>query len=268
MSEEFQGLVSDAKIETPTPAASEPEISHLEKPAAPAATVNTGTDQWIQTVSSTLYQDGKPNYEMLPEKYWKDGAPDLSSALKARAELEKAFSRGDHKAPAEYDIAFATQAGIPEDDPLLGSFKSWAKENGISQDAFAKLASNYIDMQREISQSVAINVEREKQALGPNADKVIEEMVGWAQNLVRKGIWSADDFEEFKIMGGTARGVNALMKVREYYGDMQRIPIDVASVTDRPSREDLQAMVGDPRYQSDPAYRRKVERMFEEAFAE
>jgi hypothetical protein len=85
-------------------------------------------------------------------------------------------------------------------------------------------------------------------------------MVDWARGLVNKGVWSKDDFEEFKIMGGTARGITALMKIRESYEG--RVPIQSAPLEGTPSKEELYAMVGDPKYKTDPAYRQKVERMF------
>ena len=213
-----EGLIGDASATTEADKVDpNAAVAHRADDSAPASTETKGQDTaaWMASVTKTLYvDDGKPNYEMLPEKYWKDGVPDLPSAMKARAELEKAFSRGDHKAPAEYDVGFAKEAGVPDDDPLLGSFKSWAKEQGISQDAFTKLATNYIEMQKQQMQAVQVNVEAERAKLGPNADKVIGEMVTWGQQMVKKGIWSNDDFDEFKIMGGTARGLNALMKVR------------------------------------------------------
>jgi hypothetical protein len=266
------GLIGDASAQVEEPkTAEQTDVSHRAADPAQAQQVNPASQQsaaWVDGLSKSLYVDGKPNFEALPEKYWKDGNPDIGSALKARAELEKAFSRGDHKAPAEYDVSFAKEAGIPDDDALLGTFKGWAKENGISQDAFKKLAASYIEMQQQAAKQFQINVEAEKQKLGPNADKIIGEMVGWGQNMVRKGIWSADDFEEFKVMGGTARGINALMKVREFYGDMQRIPVDTASVGDQPSRDELNQMVADPRYQSDPAFRSKVEKLFERMYSE
>lgn len=266
------GLIGDASATTEEPkTADNTEVSHRATETAQGQDTNKASADsaaWVEGLSKSLYLDGKPNFEALPEKYWKDGSPDIGSALKARAELEKAFSRGEHKAPAEYDIGFAKEAGIAEDDQLLGAFKGWAKENGVSQDAFKKLASSYIEMQQAAAKQFQINVEAEKQKLGPNADKIVGEMVGWGQQMVRKGIWSADDFEEFKIMGGTARGLNALMKVREYYGDMQRIPVDTASVGDAPSRDELNQMVADPRYQSDPAFRSKVEKLFERMYSE
>jgi hypothetical protein len=261
-----EGLIGDAAPAAAEPAAPQ-EISHVEK--APEALVkDTGTEAWIASMSGALYKDGKPNYEMLPEKFWKDGAPRVDEALKARAELEKQFKRGDHKVPEKYDTTFLTAKGVAEDDPLLGSFQSWAKEHGVSQDAFRKLAENYVETQMKAADAVRINVEAEKAKLGPHADKVIGDMVGWAQGLVAKGIWSQDDFDEFRIMGGTARGLNALMKVREYYGETKRIPTQLAEVSDRPSRDDLNQMIADPRYKSDAAFRRKVEKAFEQMYGE
>ncbi len=61
-------------------------------------------------------------------------------------------------------------------------------------------------------------------------------------------------------LGGTARGLNALMKIREAYEG--RIPIESAPLEGTPSKDELYAMVADPKYNSDPAYRQKVERMF------
>jgi hypothetical protein len=262
-------LLSGASAETAEAKETNEAVPHLEKaPEPPKAAGDGGTEAWIASISGALYKDGKPNYEMLPEKFWKDGAPRVDEALKARSELEKQFKRGDHKTPENYDTSFLAAKGVTDDDPLVGSFKSWAKENGVSQAAFQKLAENYIELQMQQQSQVKINVEAEKQKLGPNADQVISEMVTWGQSMVKRGVWSQDDFDEFKIMGGTARGLNALMKVREFYGDMRRIPTDVASTSDRPSKDELQSMIGDPRYKSDPAFRRKVEKAFEEMYSE
>ena len=90
-------------------------------------------------------------------------------------------------------------------------------------------------------------------------------MTEWAQGLVRKGVWAESDFDEFKIMGGTAQGIRALQKVRSYYGD-QSVPVNIGPVEGMPSKEELNSMVGKPEYTSDPAYRAKVEKMFEQVY--
>ncbi len=61
-------------------------------------------------------------------------------------------------------------------------------------------------------------------------------------------------------MGGTARGLQALVKIREAYEG--RVPIESAPVDGAPSKDELYAMVNDPKYRSDPAYRQNVERLF------
>ena len=75
----------------------------------------------------------------------------------------------------------------------------------------------------------------------------------------------AEDFEEFKVMGGTAAGMRALMRMRESYEG--RIPIDHTTPSaDRPTREELDSMVGDKRYLEDPAFRAKVTAGFEKLY--
>jgi hypothetical protein len=98
--------------------------------------------------------------------------------------------------------------------------------------------------------------------LGPNANAMVNGMVDWARGLVNKGVWSKDDFEEFKIMGGTARGLQALVKIRTAYEG--RVPIESAPLEGAPSKEEMYAMVADPRYKTDSAYRQKVEKMFDQ----
>jgi hypothetical protein len=56
-----------------------------------------------------------------------------------------------------------------------------------------------------------------------------------------------------------------LQKVRNYYGD-KTIPVDVGPAAGAPSKDELMSMVGKPEYQSDPAYRAKVEKLFEQAY--
>ena len=78
-------------------------------------------------------------------------------------------------------------------------------------------------------------------------------------------MWSEDDFEEFKVFAATASGINALNKVRKYYGE-QQIPIATVEMDGMPSQDELYEMVADPKYKSDPSFRRQVEQKFAQAF--
>lgn len=202
----------------------------------------------------------KDRPEWWPENFWKDNEPDLEGIAKSWKDMRKIVSQGKHKAPPEGKYDLSAFGENPDKLPMVPTFQKWAAENGVSQSAFDSLASELMSMAGEMQQQPTFDPVAEKKALGPNADAVINGMVNWARGLVNKGIWSADDFEEFKVMGGTARGLKAMMKLRETYEG--RIPVEVAPAEGMPTDQELQAMVGDPRYQTDANYRRKVEKLF------
>lgn len=201
-----------------------------------------------------------------PENFWNkdDSEPDLEAIAKSWTDLRKQISQGKHKAPEDGNYDWAAFGDIPEDDPVRGHVQNWAKEYGVSQSAVDALVKGVVEMGVATQEKIKFDAAAEKKALGPNADAVIKGITEWGAGLVQKGIWGKDDFEEFKIMGGTANGIKALMKLREAYEG--RIPTQSAPIDGAPSKDELMAMVGDPKYQSDPAYRTKVERLFQQAF--
>mgnify|MGYP003650728267 CR=1 FL=1 len=213
-------------------------------------------------------QDGesteKPDW--LPENFWKsdDAEADYEAMAKSWSDLRKQISQGKHKAPKDGNYDLSAFGNTPEDDPVREHVVGWAKEYGVSQAALDKLVGQVVDMNQTQAQNYSANLEQERKALGPNADARINGMVKWASNLVQKGVWGNDDFEEFKIMGGTAKGLSALEKIRSSYEG--RIPVESVPVEGAPSKEELYQMVGDPRYQTDPAYRAKVEKAFAQNF--
>lgn len=198
-----------------------------------------------------------------PENFWKkdESEPDLEAIAKSWHDLRKQISQGKHKAPPEgkYDLtAFGDNA---DNLPMVPVFKRWAAENGVSQTAFDSLASELTGMANEaMAAQQQFDPIAEKKALGPNADAVINGMVSWARGLVNKGVWGSEDFEEFKIMGGTAKGIKAMMKLRESYEG--RVPIESVPTEGMPTDQELQSMVGDKRYNTDASYRQKVEKLF------
>jgi hypothetical protein len=202
-----------------------------------------------------------------PENFWKkdNSEPDLEGIAKSWMDLRKQISQGKHKPPEDGKYDTAVFGDIPEDDPVRSHVLGWAKEYGISQAAFDKLVGDVVSMGGDQQVQMQRSIAEEKAALGPNADAIINGMTDWARGLVRKGIWGKDDFEEFKVMGGTAKGILALSKLRETY-EGTRIPKESVPIEGAPSKDELYAMVGDPKYQTDPAYRAKVEKLFLQNF--
>ena len=202
-----------------------------------------------------------------PENFWKkdNSEPDLEGIAKSWMDLRKQISQGKHKPPEDGKYDTSVFGDIPEDDPVRNHVVGWAKEYGISQAAFDKLVGDVVSMGGDQQVQMQRTIAQEKAALGPNADAIINGMTDWARGLVRKGIWGKDDFEEFKVMGGTAKGILALSKLRETY-EGTRIPKESVPIEGAPSKDELYAMVGDPKYQTDPAYRAKVEKLYLQNF--
>jgi hypothetical protein len=204
-----------------------------------------------------------------PENFWKKDTtePDLEGIAKSWSDLRKQISQGKHKAPADGKYDVSAFGEVPDNDPVKSHVLSWAKEYGVSQAALDTLVGEVVKMGGEQVEQGQRTIEQERAALGPNADVVIKGMTDWARGLVNKGIWGKDDFEEFKYMGGTAKGLKALAKVREAY-EGTRIPTQSMPVEGAPSKDELYQMVADPKYKTDPAYRAKVEKMFNSTFGQ
>lgn len=245
------GLLDDVSASDSSqqdPAAAEKTVDHLAKD--PTAPETAERPEW------------------LPENFWKEDKPDYESMAKSWSDLRKMVSQGKHKAPADgnYDTKVFGDGPL-ESNPLAPTVLDWAKKHGVSQGAFDDLVTQVRDMAAQITgnEEPAIDVQAEMKSLGPNAEAIKNGMVNWARGLVNKGVWSAEDFDEFKVMGGTARGLKALMKIRESYEG--RIPIESAPIDGAPTDAELQSMIGninDPNnpYVKDQAYRQKVERLY------
>jgi len=235
----------------------------VEDPNTPAQTQAVEIDHRPPDPTKAAAEDPLERPDYWPENFWNKDSnePDLEGIAKSWRDLRAKISKGAHNAPADgkYDLsAFGGEESA--ENPIAGTLANWAKENGLSQAQFDDLATSLRSQAQEIMAGEMVDPAEEMKKLGPNANAVINGMVDWARGLVAKGVWSKDDFDEFRIMGGTARGLNALMKIREAYEG--RIPIESAPLEGAPSKDELYAMVADPKYNSDPAYRQKVERMF------
>ena len=200
-----------------------------------------------------------------PENFWKkeEAEPDLEAIAKSWSDMRKIVSQGKHKAPPDGKYDISVLGDNVEANPLAAPVLDWAKEHGISQAAFDDLVTKVNEVSAELAPQ-SVDVAAEIKSLGPNGQAIVNGMVNWARGLVAKGVWGPEDFEEFKVMGGTAKGIKALQKVRESYEG--RIPVESSPIEGAMSDEELQSMVGDPKYLKDPSYRKKVERLFAQRY--
>ena len=256
VTEESTGLLDGA-----TPESEEPDVN-------PNEVAVDHRDPEELKAQGALEDDDEPleRPDWWPENFWKndDAAPDLEGIAKSWSDLRKKISQGKHKAPEDGNYDTSAFGDIPEDDPVRSHVMNWAKEYGVSQAALDDLVGQVVEIGLAGNREASMNVEQERKLLGPNAEARINGMVKWASGLVNKGVWSKDDFEEFKVMGGTARGIAALEKLRASYEG--RVPVETTPVEGAPSKDELYQLVADPRYQTDPSFRAKVERAFQQNF--
>jgi len=245
------GLLDTVQVEDTTQA-NNPQAAEIDHKSDPAPT---------DTVADTGAPKVKPEY--LPDNFWdaEKGEAKYEAMAKSWSDLRKQISQGKHKAPEGGKYDTTSFGGEAENNPMANTLVEFAKENGLSQAQFDDLATKLRSQAEAIMGSQTIDPAAELKQLGPNANAIVEGMVNWARGLVNKGVWSKDDFEEFKIMGGTARGISALMKIREAYEG--RVPVESMPLEGAPSKEELFQMVADPKYKTDAAYRQKVEKLFQ-----
>jgi hypothetical protein len=231
--------------------------------------ITEGQEQSISHTNPDPNADDGPleRPDFWPEKFWnKDKAePDLEGISKSYVELEKKFRAGGHKAPEDgkYELE---SLNLKADDPVVSAYVGWAQKYGISQSAFEELARSVNEIGGRNMESAQVNMQAELEALGPNAKAVIADMATWGRGMVQKGIWSQEEFQEFTKWGDTAKGIKALSKLRQTYEG--RVPVETlkSNTEGSVSKEELDAMVGNPEYKSNPAYRAKVEKLFEKMY--
>jgi len=206
--------------------------------------------------------------DWMPANHWSDtDGPDLEGMAKSYNEMRTKMSQGLHKAPKDgnYDISSLKDNGVTDDDPMLKDFISYAKEAGMSQDQFNTVTSIYMQHMGQQFEQMETNAEAELAKLGPKADKLIKSTNQWLGKMASSGAMTEDEVEAMIKLGSTAAGVRALNKIRESYGE-RTIPDVTVQESNQYTRAELDAMVGDPRYKTDPAYREKVEGLFMEMY--
>lgn len=247
MAEENQGLMANTEVE-------ETQEEIKDEGMATANPEDTVEGEDLEGVE---YE--RP--DNFPKKFWDDEkGPDIEKMVDSYNSLEKKLSEGRPKAPDEYDLT--PLENIDPEDPLVVEYTAWAKENGISQESFISLAMKLVDVGYQSEKEAKLNYEKERALLGENANEIIQSNINWGKGLVSKGVFTEEDYAELEVLGGTANGTRVIQKLRQMQGEKD-IPI-VAIAGNQMDKEELFARVADPRYQSDPAFRRQTEKMFEE----
>ena len=235
------------------------EKQNMESEEANEEGINTHQDENIgaeEEGEGEIYE--RPDW--FPEKFWheKDG-PNIENMAKSLNSLEKKLGE---TAPSSYDIS---ELAVDPEDPVVKTFLEFGKEKQLSNKSIVGLISTVIDITGGIQEQEEINIAQEREKLGENATQILQSNIDWGQKLVADGVFTKEDYQELEYLGGTANGQRVMQKIRGLINGKQEIPV-VSIPGNKPDKTELQAMVADPKYQTDPVYRRQVEKKFEEAY--
>ena len=234
------------------------EKQNMESEEANEEGINTHQDENIGAEEEgevEIYES--PDW--FPEKFWheKDG-PNIENMAKSLNSLEKKLGE---TAPSSYDIS---ELAVDPEDPVVKTFLEFGKEKQLSQKSVTGLINKVLELTGGMEQEAELDVQKEKEKIGPNAPEIIQSNIRWNEKLLKDGIFNQEDYNEIEMLGGTAEGIRVIQKLRGMIGE-QEIPT-ISIPGSRPDKAELQAMVADPKYATDPVYRKKVEKAFQEAY--
>ena len=205
----------------------------------------------------------------------------LNKAYKnARTALSKGAKTDLPKTAEEYAIAadgdddkIAAVLNSEDNADLMKGVREAAFEHGMSNAQFNGFLRTVMSKAGELGldgSGDAFDFEGEVAKLGgrEKAGAVIEGVGGWLKGLQSQGILNEEEFEDAKLMAGTALGVRVMAKLRDLTGEK---PIPLHSVSgSAKSKVELDSMLADPRYFEDgpkgEAFRREVDAEFEKFY--
>jgi hypothetical protein len=229
--------------------------------AEASAVSDTGesiTEESNQPAANWFLADETPGSGDRPE-WFKEKYKSVADQAKAYAELEKRFGGFTGAPEGDYELTLPeeVEGEFDMEDPRLSWFMETAKESNMSQDTFNRLLHGWI--QHEVGQET-VNAEQELQALGANAQSRLKNLGDWGRaNL------DPQQFDAMRQLATTAAGVQVLeaivSKTRE-----AKMPSGNETIKVGTTEQELREMVADPRYQSSAAYRKEVERKYQEFY--
>jgi hypothetical protein len=175
--------------------------------------------------------------EWVSDKYYdaKTGEIKVQDLAANEAHLRGLVSKGDHKPPAAadaYKVEFAPdqapikaeyEAMVAAKDPLLAGVQEAAFKAGLSNAQFQEVTKAYLSMAMELAPP-PLDPAKELAKLGKNGPALVRAHEDLGKQLVKHGIFSDAEFENWLAIASDANGMMLVRKVLEYHG---RSPIEV-----------------------------------------
>lgn len=221
----------------------------------------------------------------LPAEFWDEEkgtykSDSILSALEHEKQrvstLRNKLSKGFQNVPETADHyvldGFDSEDISEEDAESLQRFKNIAHKNGLSQEQFNSLLSDFKEAFPYNTEDPVSNEERvqamynqEMEKLGEHAQQYIENLRSWGRSMVMSKAISKEDYKTLTNMAITADEVRLLDKLRGVSGFISDIPI-VESVGDLADEAEIQRIMADPKYDTDTILQRRVETYYKNKY--
>lgn len=231
----------------------EQEVATDETTTETTETTETVSEGWM------LAEEVKGEGEA-PEWFKSGKYKTVADQAKAYAGLESKL--GAFTGAPETGYVVELPEGVPEDaldseDPLLVNFNAWAAEAGLSQEKHTELMGIYLNGMLEQQPSI----EDEMKKIGKDAPQRINDFTQWA-----KANFDDNEMIALQNLATTAEGFNILEKMRGMQRQTDVSAPDNVKPVDSISKEAVYELVGDPRYETSPAFRKEVDEKFKKMF--
>lgn len=196
-------------------------------------------------------------------KAWKDTRQALDDAKAKKGAPEKAegYLDGWEQPKTEDGADLARTKPVAADDPALSVVAEAAHEIGMSKKDFDKFVRKVmVGFDGLLPEPV--DEAAEIAALGGEeaADKVIKGVAGWGVRMFEAGDWNEAEFNAWRGLNRTAAGVSLAAKMMQMGGE-KPVPLNLEQDGVK-SEVELEGMMKDPRYKTDPAYRAQVQKEY------
>ncbi len=228
-------------------------------PAIPAGdnNGNAGNNTPITPSGDWYYDHNLKGDGVRPDWFKGDKYKTVTDQAKAYSEVEKKL--GAFKgAPEKYDLAIADYPDLKfsDEDPLIKDFIESAKANGVSQEYVTELLGVYA---QALTQGVP-DPDAEMKKIGVNAEQDLQILSQWAGNVL-----SQEEFGVFKNLVTTADAFRVFDKLRNAGVAPEVTETNKNNAFE--SKEQVLAMINDPRYDQDEAFRAEVRAKLSRAMA-
>ncbi len=218
------------------------------------ATEATETTEQEQQPESHQQEEGQQEQEQQPERpEW------LPEGFETPEELAEAYN-GRPMAPEAYELNKEGYEGFAFDDASLDSFMTLSKEMNIPQESFDKFVGLYVETEQNRA-ALDIKARQDHAISSFGGEKQFKEAVGNLTSMAKAQL-SEDQFQLLSVATSASQesGAAVMQLVTQLLSKRETTPLNNRTVTtsNTKSRGELEDMMRDPKYKTDPDFRNQV----------